>query len=472
MVEKISFAIEDAEIIEDLNNSQFATAKLTLFSSGTNRNGFYCSEEVLRNAATSAYEKPIIFEVNETFGDFGSHNPKRTTSAGFIVPQTGEFVRQADGRLSFVVLGKIWKHYSGKFLDIFKFNAKTKSKLSVEMELLGKSKREDGYFEMKNFVYAAACILGDMVTEASKGANIQMLTFSENDEQEFKKALDLEFSKKEEIIVGELNNTENLQNELEEQEKPKDETQVDNAEQQEKPVEVDNAEEKPEEKPPESSDGESQEDMGCGDKNMAEEPEKPKEDEKPEEEKPEDEKPEGDKEEKEEDMSLSLASFVDKSTFLSLFDSEGETHKSLSLEFEKGFKDVQIGFVLKEMFAKVVEYKEKCKDFELLSSENEGLKKFKQEIDLKDFEHVVNAVLKEIENKVQIPTEEVELLKLDAENFNLDNIDIWTNKAKAKALDFAMKNSEKDDEYNYKRFGLKDKREKVKANKSPWPAQK
>ena len=185
MSQKINFEIDSGEIIDDPSQSEFATARLRLFSSGENRHGMYCEEEVLQSTAFTAYEKPVIFEV--VGNDFGSHNQGKTIPAGFIVPNSAEFVRESDGRLALYAISKIWKRYSGKFVDIFINRNKTKSKLSVEMIMDESEEREDGLIGMKKFYYTAATILGDMLTEASPGANIEMLSFSKEYEDAYKK---------------------------------------------------------------------------------------------------------------------------------------------------------------------------------------------------------------------------------------------------------------------------------------------
>ena len=63
LTRKINFEIEDAQILDENVNSQFADARLRLFSSKINRHNMVCSEEVLKKTADTAYEKPIIFEI-------------------------------------------------------------------------------------------------------------------------------------------------------------------------------------------------------------------------------------------------------------------------------------------------------------------------------------------------------------------------------------------------------------------------
>jgi len=193
---KIVFEVEQADIVDEKQDSQFATAKLRLFSSGKNRNGMFCSEENLIKTADSAYEKPVIFSIDSRFGDFANHDDGNVP-AGFIVPGSKQFVRLPDSRLSLEVAAKIWKRYSGKFLETFKSQDKTESKLSVEMELFesDENSRPDGLVDMLDFAYSAACILGERIVEGSPSAQINILSFSEI-EKEYKKDFKKEFSTK------------------------------------------------------------------------------------------------------------------------------------------------------------------------------------------------------------------------------------------------------------------------------------
>ena len=187
---RINFEIEEAEILSEESDSQFADARLRLFSSGENLHDMTCTPEVLKKTAFTSYLKPIIFEIKNN--DFGNHSDY-TIPAGFIVSDSAEFIEQDDGRLALFCNGKIWKRYSGNFLEVFRKNATTKAKLSVEMELLDSEEREDGLLEMLDFAYAAATILGQTVTEASPDANIEMLSFS-SIQEEYNKDLEKEFS--------------------------------------------------------------------------------------------------------------------------------------------------------------------------------------------------------------------------------------------------------------------------------------
>ena len=66
MTKKLYFNVEEAEILDDDPLSQFATARIVAFSSGVSRHETTCDVETLRKTAHTIYEKPIIFEYNQT----------------------------------------------------------------------------------------------------------------------------------------------------------------------------------------------------------------------------------------------------------------------------------------------------------------------------------------------------------------------------------------------------------------------
>lgn len=198
----LSFEIDKVEIIEggkalfgkEEEDSQFATARIQAFASGQNLHDLTCSEETLKATAPTIFYKPLIYFIDEKRGDFGSHTtPDKSRPAGFVLPDSAEFIRLGDGRLSLNVTVKIWKKYAPSAMKIFQRSGGKKS-VSVEMELFDYELDEDGQIsEMKDFSYLGVCILGDSIREASPGANIQLLSFSE-EMKNFESAILLEFS--------------------------------------------------------------------------------------------------------------------------------------------------------------------------------------------------------------------------------------------------------------------------------------
>jgi hypothetical protein len=204
----INFEVESAEIIEEDSNSQFATAKIRAFSSDANRHDMYCSEEVLQRTAPTIYNKPILYSIDRRLDDFYTHvNPEDSLIAGFVIPNQAEFERLPDGRLSLNVFAKIWKRYAPKVVQLFKRDSNHKS-VSVEMELYQTVNMDSGLVEMLDFAYAGVTLLGDFVTEASPGASMQLLSFSEENKH-FQDAYNFEFKNYDEINLKIPNSVKN-----------------------------------------------------------------------------------------------------------------------------------------------------------------------------------------------------------------------------------------------------------------------
>lgn len=80
-------------------------------------------------------------------------------------------------------------------------------------------------------------------------------------------------------------------------------------------------------------------------------------------------------------------------------------------------------------------------DVNIYIEENTQLKEFKTNIEKQNKEFSIEATLKEVLNI--LPVEEIDNCRLSAEDFSLDNIDIWKNEVKAKAFNFSKGISEK-----------------------------
>ena len=189
----LRFDVENADIVYESPDSQFATAKIQAFSTGASLHDTTCDEETLKRTAPTIYEKPIIFELDNRLRDFGGHGDRPIIS-GFVVPNSAEFNTLPDGRTSLTIFAKIWKKYAPKFLQVFKETGTKNKSVSVEMDVKEYEETQDGMMRLLDFVYSAICVLGDFVTPASPNANIQMLTFAEKENLEYKKIYEAEFS--------------------------------------------------------------------------------------------------------------------------------------------------------------------------------------------------------------------------------------------------------------------------------------
>lgn len=497
---KILFEIEDAKIVNENPDSQFATAELTIFSSGPNRHNMVCSEETLKKTAPTCYEKPIIFEIRYG-GDFGTHSDN-TVPAGFIVKDSAKFERQEDGRLSLVVLGKIWKMYSGRFIDVFKKLKTSVAKLSVEMELFDSERVNENLVEMKDFVYSAACILGSSVTEASPGANIQMLSFEYNEavKKEFSRYSNIDFTIPEIVKSAvkegiELNKSygkssatclaigkfmakndsispekaRNIFKYLEKSKsKPKNRTNPDGAyisymlyggdesynwaknlveamdkEDSENPVYFDVPASNKEEKEEFSMEEEKKvEEMATETPAEEKEEEKKEEGEGSSQESEKEETKETEKEGEKEEMSLDAN--LDVSACLAMLDSETEEYASLSADFACG--KMNYAKLCNALYTQMCNMKASAEkmsaELENYSKENVSLREFKTSVDSKEFAVEVEKVLNEVSDVM--PKDKLEEAREDSKNFSVENIDGWKNKTRAIAFSF-VKTSKKEE---------------------------
>lgn len=195
MTEIIQFDIEDVDIVEESDSSQFATLKIDAFASGGNRHGLIISEDTLKKTSRSILEKPIVWLFDKVRQDATSHSDLEIP-CGFV-PQTSpiEYRTLPDGRIMMTVWGKVWKRYSGKIVDIFKRDGKKKS-VSVEMEVLDHVYNEKtGLSEILDFAYLCITILGEGVRPAIPLAHAEMVAFASKEKEEYEKAI-LEFSSK------------------------------------------------------------------------------------------------------------------------------------------------------------------------------------------------------------------------------------------------------------------------------------
>lgn len=563
MTKYLNFYIENAQIEENKNNSEFLNAKIDAFSTGESRNNTFCDLESLQRTAPTIYEKPILFTIDKNFDDFYTHvSPSESMIAGFVVPNSAEIKEGDDGRHTLSVSAKIWSRYAERFVNVFKSSQSKSKKVSVEVALLDSEEGENGILKMKDWIFSGICVLSDFVTEASPGANM-VLNFSKAND-EYKMAYDMEFSSRYEGVDFKIpqsvkNNaknglelhkkygrggtsvglasarylishdeispekarhvakyfprhngdnlddktsngwiawllwggttawkwSQNIVDKLNERDaknmayfetltfpykslkdinpalkglSPKISVEQANAiAKQADAIGVD--EEKNGwaiaissfKKTHVVKDGrwvkkDEKEVMAMEDEKKFEEDVKEEEKEVEEEKKEvEEEKAEG------EEKNMSLNANLDVKAMLAMLCGETKSYEDAAKEFsrEDGSMDfVTMAYAMYEKMCKMSEEKKELEekfaksqeDCTTYMAENEELKKFKSDIESKQFEYEVAYTLKEVEG--EMPKEEMYDLKEQAKNFTLENIDGWKNAVKAKAFSFAKKGKE------------------------------
>jgi hypothetical protein len=526
----LQFDIESADVIVNNDDSQFATAKLQAFSSGKNLHGLVCSEEVLQETAPTIYNKPILYTIDAIRNDFYTHvEPQKTLICGFIVPDSAEFNRLPDGRMSLGVVARIWKKYAPKVIELFKKGNEHKKKISVEMELYGAEDRSDGFVDMLSFAYFGVSILGDMVKEASPGANMQMVSFSE-EQKEYEEAYVAEFASKYEELNFKIPEEvkKNAQDGLALYAKHKrggtsvalsiarhlSKNDVISSEKirslgayfaRHSSDNFENKEGKEwigwqlrggkdalswSKKLIESMDKIDARKLSYFEKEekMAEDIKKPKEmaveapaEEKPKEEMaveaPAEEKPKeemaveapAEEKPKEEEKEFSFADFANLVTYMEeepeAEDEEAKMCKMAAEELKKEKAD--FSKVVAGMYAKMCKMSAKSAQ---MGAEMSALREFKASVEAQQKKFTVDQTFRELEEKVVIPDEARAEMLADAEKYSFAEIGIWQNNCKAKSFDFATKIKESDESkvvrYALPFFNLP----KLENNGSVWPA--
>ena len=80
-------------------------------------------------------------------------------------------------------------------MEVFSESDSKKRSVSVEIEII-EAKEENGLLKLINWAYLGVCVLGELVTPASPGAEIEMLSFAKEENAEYKKVYQAEFSSK------------------------------------------------------------------------------------------------------------------------------------------------------------------------------------------------------------------------------------------------------------------------------------
>ncbi len=178
MKNKISFAVENFNVIQENEDSKFAIVNIDFFASGRNLHDLYVSEETLMRTAESIKNCPIVFHYNEKTDDIGSHSPFEVP-AGFV-PETSDITSRVlpDGRTMLSTVAYIWKRYTGELIRIFKRDGGEKP-VSVEMRVFKTRELPNEKIELLDFVYEAITVLGNKITPAIPLAGAKVLSFSE-----------------------------------------------------------------------------------------------------------------------------------------------------------------------------------------------------------------------------------------------------------------------------------------------------
>lgn len=186
MNDKIYFSIEDAKLINENPNSNFAVMELDFFASGKNLHDMYVSEETLLKTADTIKNCPLVWKYDEELDDIYTHTPDEVP-CGFV-PEHANITSKVleDGRTMLSVVAYVWKRYTGELLNFFRRDGGIKP-VSVEMSVLETMERPDGLLELLDYKFEGITVLGTFVTPAIPLAKATVLSFSKEYEEDLKK---------------------------------------------------------------------------------------------------------------------------------------------------------------------------------------------------------------------------------------------------------------------------------------------
>lgn len=188
---KITFSMSNAEVItsKEVNDSQFSLLRIKVFSDAVTSHGYKCSTGVLKKCAYTILGKPVLVYYSILKEDFEGHEDsmfKKEMPCGFVPKESKISFETDDNGVTYLVVDAyIWNLYFDYIMDVFERDGGEKD-VSVEL-LIIESEEKENYTEMTDLCFTGLTLLGNNIPPACKGANAEVIKFSEQ-ETDFKKA--------------------------------------------------------------------------------------------------------------------------------------------------------------------------------------------------------------------------------------------------------------------------------------------
>ncbi len=195
-MEKVNFAIDKMKILQEVSDDQLALVEVYVCHDNMNAHELPIDIKALKQAESTLFNKFLVAGFDGY--DFTNH-AKKQLIVGFFPKENSvryEEVADKDGNIKtyFVAQAIMSKIYATWAYELFlEDNYK---EVSMEISVLEKEKRDDGYQWITSYLYNGVTILGAKYTAACEGSNAQVLEFSDLVAQSEKFSLEVEkFSK-------------------------------------------------------------------------------------------------------------------------------------------------------------------------------------------------------------------------------------------------------------------------------------
>lgn len=176
----VEMSFDDGKFQRDeVLDSLFRKVRIKAFASGSNAHTLPVSVDVLKRAAYTIYNQPILWKYSKSLDDAMSHE-KDEVPCGFVPKENNSIKFLEENDRTYIVLNALlWTRYSGRLIEIFERD----SEKSVSVEMACDTVSNEYGDEITDYVISGITILGEWVNPAVKGCKAELINFAEDKER-------------------------------------------------------------------------------------------------------------------------------------------------------------------------------------------------------------------------------------------------------------------------------------------------
>lgn len=182
MEKLLNFSLDDISLFQDDDDQDFSLARFRYLADGNNSHKNPISLDVLKRDAHTALGKFVIGKYDPIRNDTRGHEATEEIY-GYIPPNGTVSFEQKDGKTFATVDGVLSKLYATPVVELFKSNKK--KAVSCEFTAQLGERQPNGDEPIEAFTIRAITILGQDIRPSCKGAEVEMMKFSECDAEKY-----------------------------------------------------------------------------------------------------------------------------------------------------------------------------------------------------------------------------------------------------------------------------------------------